>query len=122
MTTFSGNPHPSDDNISGTVFNLILSDGVADIELKNLSEMIEVQNIYLNVGGKQREKRVILGALHTDNLRLWCQCSFENGRNYFKILLEQTGNNPSASLAGEQKLPVTHCLSHPLAQWFSTLG
>ncbi|TKS70244.1 Polycystic kidney disease protein 1-like 2 PC1-like 2 protein [Collichthys lucidus] len=42
MTTFSGNPHPSDDNISGTVFNLILSDGETDIELKNLSEMIEI--------------------------------------------------------------------------------
>ncbi|KAG8001601.1 Polycystic kidney disease protein 1-like 2, partial [Nibea albiflora] len=42
MTTFSGNPHPSDDNISGTVSNLILSDGKADIELKNLPEMIEI--------------------------------------------------------------------------------
>ncbi|XP_042266749.1 polycystic kidney disease protein 1-like 2 [Thunnus maccoyii] len=42
MATFSGNPHLSDDNISGTVCSLLLSDGVSDIRLENLTEMIEI--------------------------------------------------------------------------------
>lgn len=43
MATFSRNPHPSDDNISGTLCSLLLTDGVSDIKLTNLTEMIEVQ-------------------------------------------------------------------------------
>lgn len=42
MATFTNNPHPSDDNISGTVCSLLLSDGKSDIKLKNLTEVIEV--------------------------------------------------------------------------------
>lgn len=43
MSTFSKNPHPSDDNISGTLCSLLLSDGDHEIELRNLTELIEVQ-------------------------------------------------------------------------------
>ncbi|XP_076592826.1 polycystin-1-like protein 3 [Chaetodon auriga] len=42
MATFSGNPHPSEDNISGTLCSLLLSDGASDIKLTNLPEMIEI--------------------------------------------------------------------------------
>ncbi|CAJ1049792.1 polycystic kidney disease protein 1-like 2 [Xyrichtys novacula] len=42
LTTFSKNPHPSDENISGPVFSVILSDGDSDIKLANLTEMIEI--------------------------------------------------------------------------------
>ncbi|CAG5857105.1 unnamed protein product [Menidia menidia] len=42
MATFSSNPHPSDDNITGTVSNIILSDGKSNIKVENLSEMIEI--------------------------------------------------------------------------------
>ncbi|XP_041841661.1 polycystic kidney disease protein 1-like 2 isoform X2 [Melanotaenia boesemani] len=42
MATFTSNPHPSYDNISGTVCNVLLSDGTSDIMLKNLSTMIEI--------------------------------------------------------------------------------
>nr|XP_033488033.1 polycystic kidney disease protein 1-like 2 [Epinephelus lanceolatus] len=42
MATFSRNPHPSDDNISGTLCSLLLTDGVSDIKLTNLTEMIEI--------------------------------------------------------------------------------
>ncbi|XP_041797280.1 polycystic kidney disease protein 1-like 2 [Chelmon rostratus] len=42
MATFSENPHPSDDNISGTLCSLLLSDGASDITLANLTEMIEI--------------------------------------------------------------------------------
>ncbi|KAM7406033.1 hypothetical protein PAMP_000438 [Pampus punctatissimus] len=41
IVTLSVNPHPSD-NISGIVCNLLLSDGVSDIKLENLTEMIEI--------------------------------------------------------------------------------
>ncbi|XP_038557671.1 polycystic kidney disease protein 1-like 2 isoform X2 [Micropterus salmoides] len=41
MSTFLVNPHPSD-NVSGIVCSLILSDGVSDIKLANLTEMIEI--------------------------------------------------------------------------------
>lgn len=46
MATFSVNPHPSDDNISGTLCSLLLSDGASDIKLANLTEMIEVQPFF----------------------------------------------------------------------------
>ncbi|KAM6943581.1 uncharacterized protein pkd1l3 [Xenentodon cancila] len=42
ITTFQTNPHPSDDNISGIVYNLLLSDGKSDIKLENLTENIEI--------------------------------------------------------------------------------
>ncbi|XP_069385333.1 polycystin-1-like protein 2 [Paralichthys olivaceus] len=42
FATFSHNPHPSDDNISGTVCSILLSNGVSDIRLENLTEMIEI--------------------------------------------------------------------------------
>ncbi|XP_040889158.1 polycystic kidney disease protein 1-like 2 [Toxotes jaculatrix] len=42
MSTFSENPHPSNVNISGTLCSLVLSDGVSDIKLTNLTEMIEI--------------------------------------------------------------------------------
>ncbi|XP_077448719.1 polycystin-1-like protein 2 isoform X3 [Stigmatopora argus] len=42
MATLSLNPHPSDDNISGKVCSLLLSDGNSDVELANLTEMIEI--------------------------------------------------------------------------------
>ncbi|XP_029937961.1 polycystic kidney disease protein 1-like 2 [Myripristis murdjan] len=42
MATLSNNPHPSDDNISGTVCSVFLSDGHSDIKLSNLTEMIEI--------------------------------------------------------------------------------
>ncbi|XP_051919019.1 polycystic kidney disease protein 1-like 2 isoform X1 [Hippocampus zosterae] len=42
MATFSVNPHPTDDKISGTVCSLLLSDGESDVELSNLTEMIEI--------------------------------------------------------------------------------
>lgn len=42
MSTFSTNPHPSNDSISGTVCSLVLSEGNVEIKLTNLSEMIEV--------------------------------------------------------------------------------
>ncbi|XP_074481384.1 polycystin-1-like protein 2 [Sebastes fasciatus] len=42
MASFSKNPHPSDDNISGTVCSLLLSDGTTDIKLTNLTENIEI--------------------------------------------------------------------------------
>ncbi|XP_054628004.1 polycystic kidney disease protein 1-like 2 [Dunckerocampus dactyliophorus] len=42
MATFSENPHPSDDNISGTVCSLLLNNGVSDVELANLTQMIEI--------------------------------------------------------------------------------
>ncbi|XP_077420923.1 polycystin-1-like protein 2 isoform X2 [Vanacampus margaritifer] len=41
MATFSVNPHPTD-HISGTVCSIFLSDGESDIELANLTEMIEI--------------------------------------------------------------------------------
>uniref|UniRef100_UPI003AAB5C42 polycystin-1-like protein 2 n=1 Tax=Centroberyx gerrardi TaxID=166262 RepID=UPI003AAB5C42 len=42
MATFSRNPHPSNDSISGTVSSLLLSNGRTDIHLTNLTEMIEI--------------------------------------------------------------------------------
>ncbi|XP_061598114.1 polycystin-1-like protein 2 isoform X2 [Cololabis saira] len=42
MATFNNNPHPSDDNISGIVCNIILSDGKSDIKMQNLTEKIEI--------------------------------------------------------------------------------
>lgn len=42
MATFSTNPHPSNDSISGRVCSLVLSEGVDEIKLKNLNKMIEV--------------------------------------------------------------------------------
>ncbi|KAF3686523.1 Polycystic kidney disease protein 1-like 2 PC1-like 2 protein Polycystin-1L2 Precursor [Channa argus] len=42
LATFSQNPHPSNDSISGTVCSLFLSNGVSDIKLTNLSQMIEI--------------------------------------------------------------------------------
>lgn len=46
MATFSQNPHPSDDNISGTVCSLLISDGNREIKLKHLTEMIEVGTFF----------------------------------------------------------------------------
>ncbi|KAK9542862.1 hypothetical protein VZT92_000688 [Zoarces viviparus] len=42
LAVFSNNPHPSDGNITGSVCSLLLSDGVADIKLANLTQMIEI--------------------------------------------------------------------------------
>ncbi|XP_028999726.1 polycystic kidney disease protein 1-like 2 [Betta splendens] len=42
MASLSDNPHPSDDNITGTVCSLLLTNGVSDITLWNLSDMIEI--------------------------------------------------------------------------------
>ncbi|XP_034437184.1 polycystic kidney disease protein 1-like 2 [Hippoglossus hippoglossus] len=42
LATFSPNPHPSDDNISGTVCSILLSNEFSDIKLENLTEMIEI--------------------------------------------------------------------------------
>lgn len=42
MVTFTSNPHPSDDNISGIVCNFLLSDGKSNIKLENLTEQVEV--------------------------------------------------------------------------------
>ncbi|GAA6233594.1 polycystic kidney disease protein 1-like 2 isoform X2 [Lates japonicus] len=42
FATFSGNPHPSNDNISGTICSILLSNGVSDIKLENLPVMIEI--------------------------------------------------------------------------------
>lgn len=49
MSTFSENPHPSDDNISGTVCSLLLSDGNTEIKLANLTEMIAVHPDYFQL-------------------------------------------------------------------------
>lgn len=46
MTTFNENPYPSDDNITGSVCSLSLSDGTQDIKVANLTEMVEVQPTY----------------------------------------------------------------------------
>lgn len=42
MSTFSTNPHPSNDSISGTVCSLVLSEGNVEIKMTDLPEMIEV--------------------------------------------------------------------------------
>ncbi|XP_008291325.1 polycystic kidney disease protein 1-like 2 [Stegastes partitus] len=42
FATFSVNPHPSDENISGTVCSLMLSNGKSDLKIQNLSEMFEI--------------------------------------------------------------------------------
>ncbi|XP_074522616.1 polycystin-1-like protein 2 [Halichoeres trimaculatus] len=42
LTTFSSNPHPSDENITGPVYSITLSDGSSNIQLSNLEEMIEI--------------------------------------------------------------------------------
>ncbi|XP_056876107.1 polycystic kidney disease protein 1-like 3 [Takifugu flavidus] len=42
MSTFSTNPHPSNDSISGTVCSLVLSEGDLELKLTNLTEMIEI--------------------------------------------------------------------------------
>ncbi|XP_051236275.1 polycystic kidney disease protein 1-like 2 [Dicentrarchus labrax] len=42
MSTFSSNPHTSDDNISGTVCSLLISNGTSEIKLSNLTEPIEI--------------------------------------------------------------------------------
>lgn len=47
MSTFSTNPHPSNDSISGTVCSLVLSEGNVEIKLTNLTEMIEVNPVCL---------------------------------------------------------------------------
>lgn len=46
MTTFNENPYPSEDNITGSVCSLSLSDGAQDIKVANLTEMVEVQPTY----------------------------------------------------------------------------
>nr|XP_046245454.1 polycystic kidney disease protein 1-like 2 [Scatophagus argus] len=48
MATFSSNPHPSDDNVTGTVSSLSLRDGDTEIKLTNLPEMIEIYMPRLN--------------------------------------------------------------------------
>lgn len=45
MTTFNQNPHPSGDNITGTVCSLLISDGNREIKLNHLTEMIEVRTV-----------------------------------------------------------------------------
>lgn len=62
MATFSENPHPSDDNISGTLCSLLLSDGASDITLANLTEMIEVQTNVLNAS--KGKAKVIQNTVH----------------------------------------------------------
>lgn len=47
MATFNQNPHPSDDNITGTVCSLLISDGSKEIKLKHLTEMIEVRTVFV---------------------------------------------------------------------------
>lgn len=47
MSTFSTNPHPSNDSISGTVCSLVLSEGDLELKLTNLTEMIEVNPVCL---------------------------------------------------------------------------
>ncbi|KAK5617940.1 hypothetical protein CRENBAI_024468 [Crenichthys baileyi] len=42
MATFSSNPYPSTDNITGNVCNILLSDGKSEIKLDNLTEMVEI--------------------------------------------------------------------------------
>lgn len=42
MTTFIGNPYPSTENITGTVCTLELRDGLTEISVENLTELIEV--------------------------------------------------------------------------------
>ncbi|KAM7014913.1 polycystin-1-like protein 2 [Tautogolabrus adspersus] len=42
LATFSNNPHPSDDNITGSVFSILINDGTSDIRLANLTENIEI--------------------------------------------------------------------------------
>ncbi|XP_072237414.1 polycystin-1-like protein 2 [Leuresthes tenuis] len=42
VATFSSNPYPSDDNITGTVCSIQLSDGKSEIKLENLEESIEI--------------------------------------------------------------------------------
>ncbi|XP_076739560.1 polycystin-1-like protein 2 [Maylandia zebra] len=42
MTTFNENPYPSEDNITGSVCSLSLSDGTQDIKVANLTEMVEI--------------------------------------------------------------------------------
>nr|XP_046201047.1 polycystic kidney disease protein 1-like 2 [Oncorhynchus gorbuscha] len=42
VTTFIGNPYPSTENITGTVCTLVLRDGLAEISVENLTELIEI--------------------------------------------------------------------------------
>lgn len=58
MTTFNQNPHPSDDNITGTVCSLLISDGNREIKLKQLTEMIEVRlfrAVFDSIVGERRK-------------------------------------------------------------------
>lgn len=66
MSTFSGNPHP-DDAISGIVCSLLLSDGVSDIKLANLTQMIEVQIYIYDEGNSKTEQRQL------SNLAMSCE-------------------------------------------------
>lgn len=76
MTTFSGNPHPSEDDITGTVCSLLLNNKGSEIKLMNLSESIEVHWVffYFNssakiiwkyAASKEKVKEGVISALHT---------------------------------------------------------
>ncbi|CAN9507150.1 unnamed protein product [Ophioblennius macclurei] len=42
VSTFKHNPHPSSENITGTLCNIIISNGTSDIRLKDLTDWVEI--------------------------------------------------------------------------------
>lgn len=118
MSTFSRNPHPSDDNISGTVCSLLLSDGDTEVKLANLTELIEVQPISFSVGGKQKGRKcdicrtLFIICVQFTVMVLWAsQSDIENGE--IELLHEQPGKKVEL-LFGRRKQGVTPCLSELL--------
>ncbi|XP_044062213.1 polycystic kidney disease protein 1-like 2 [Siniperca chuatsi] len=103
MATFSKNPHPSDDNISGTVCSLLLSDGDSDIELVHLTEMIEIYMSHPNAPALKNSTIVLekntkaLTTLNVSDPNVSIFFSVEPSANVSLVLLLSQGSPPNST-------------------------
>ncbi|KAI3377578.1 hypothetical protein L3Q82_008747, partial [Scortum barcoo] len=110
MATFSLNPHPSDDNISGTLCSLLLSDGVSDIKLKGLPEMIEIfmsrpsASPLMNSTVVLEKNSKALTTINVSDPNVTIFFSVEPSVNVSLSLMLSQGSPPNASHSGNKTI------------------
>ncbi|XP_030016916.1 polycystic kidney disease protein 1-like 2 [Sphaeramia orbicularis] len=106
LATFSNNPHPSDDNITGTVFSILLSNGVSDIKLDNLSEMIEIYlprpnaSAMTNSTVTLEKNRKALTTLNVTDPKMTIFITVEPNTNASLLLVLAYGSPPNSTKEG----------------------
>ncbi|KAF1392766.1 hypothetical protein PFLUV_G00031470 [Perca fluviatilis] len=101
MAAFSQNPHPYNNNISGTVCSLILNNGVSDIKLANLPEMIEIflprpnASILMNSTVVLEKNTKALTNINVSDANMTIFFSVESSANVSLVLRLSQGSPPN---------------------------